>query len=277
MKIVFIILILIIIYLVFRQIKVYPKKEKTVKVENFDVSEKRPINYSGKKQSLEKPTYFAPSESVDYKEQRPTSVEARIRELPSSKRSEDCTSELPSAREFMRLVQEEHLNTQYKFNVATQPVTTIVPNRYNEDTQSRYLDKIRKFVDDWNQIFDDYYGIDRKQLKVKDINLLFIQETMTEFVIRANVRVVYQGKPLHMRLSFYGWIDRSDEPHFGEKDHYYMQMFDLAPISSDEYGVEPTGHSTSWDDTFSSYDRDRKYAKKIREMHQKEHFMSKLH
>lgn len=250
MKILIIIIILIILIIIFAQIKVYPKQEEK--------KDKKPTENKTKE-------YFKQTEK---------------RALPSSKDLEyynkaQGSCNLPSARELMRLVQEEHLNTQYKFNIATQPVTTIVPNRFNEDTQSHYLNKIRKFVNNWNKIFDEYYGVKRNEIKILDINLLFIQETMTEFVIKANVKISYLGRELYMRLSFYGWIDRSDDPHFGEKDHYYMQMFDLAPIKSEDYAIKPEVSTSSWDDTFSSYERDKKYAEKIRKMHQDEHFNAK--
>ena len=302
--IILIIVILIIVYLVFRNVKVYPNTSKgqvtTLPVkENFDqvshksdTDEVNDISYQptgrgqlenesvgvgSKNSSAGRRSIFAGS-GPRLERARvpgdPFTVNDRnnyFQKSPSEMSSDSEKCAKPSAKEIMKTIQEDFLNTQFRFNVASLPITTIVPNTFNQDVLGRYTMKIRAFIDDWNNTLKEKYGLTGKAIKVADINLLFIEETASEFVLKANIKITYLNRPYYLKTSFYGWADQYDLMTNREKDkNYYMQMYEILPITEFNYGRVPeVEHNTlnNWDDTFRSYEQDRKYVQKVRNMH----------
>ena len=81
---------------------------------------------------------------------------------------------------FLKMIKYEYLDTQYKFNIATLPVTSRSPNKNTEILDKKYLRHIKKNIENWNEIFDHHAII------VKHIKPIFIQETENEFIIYFN-------------------------------------------------------------------------------------------
>jgi len=271
MKIIIIIVILIIVYLIFRQVKVYPKKEVPENVTKkgkptIEGFESKTENYFYN--SDKEPIFRTPRELA--KKQLQTEDFFKGSEKKPQKTTFTKSKKLPDARDVMKVIQEEYMDTQYRFNMTTQPITTIIPTKYNKDVQKKYLERIAQFVKSWNDIFPK----GENPIKLSDINLLFIQETMDEFLLKANIKIMYLGKSLHMKASFYGWLEKTDDP-FTEADAYKMQMIEILPIPKGDYGEIPEGNSSSWDDTFATYERDRAHAKKINDQNKHEHFNTK--
>jgi len=172
----------------------------------------------------------------------------------------------PNATKLIKTIKSEFLNNQYKFNLARQPVTTRYPNKNTKRIDNKYIKHIKKNINAWNNIFtDDYYNI----IKVKDIRLICIIETTNEFIIKANVQLLYLGKTLHIELSYYGQIEKSDDFLNGQTDVYQLQLLNIKPITKSEFEV-PVITAKSNHNSFMTMDEQMKYVDKINRLHQNE-------
>ena len=180
--------------------------------------------------------------------------------------------ELPNASNLLILIKSEYVDDQYRFNVSNQPVTTRYPNSNTCVIDGKYIKHIKRSIQSWNELFYKYYQTNEQLLVVKDIKLFFVLETLNEFIIKANVSLLYLGKTLHLQVSYYGEIERTDDFLNGQTDKYVLQVTEVRPITKTEFGekiIPATSQSDTWP-FMSMYDQ-MKYVDRINKLHQSEY------
>lgn len=153
----------------------------------------------------------------------------------------------PDAQKILEMVRAKYLNPKYKFNLATQPETTRYPNENTKIIDKKYYQLIKKNIQEWN-----------KNLVLKKIKLIYINEIPDEFIIVSNIKFFYQNKALCLQVKYYGQSDYSDE--------YNLQLVAIKPISKKEF--DSTGHDEY--EPFMSMNEQMEYVDKINKMHMEE-------
>jgi len=167
------------------------------------------------------------------------------------------------------LVKKQYLDNQYQFNVANRPITTryfMSPKVAKSNTyrDNDYLRIIRKDIRGWNGIMGK-----NKNIFLDDLCLISITETDDEFIIKINARIMYLKNTIHLRLTYYGQIIRSDDFLNGGHDEYILQLVDMEPISQREYSCEyhdKSKNSTN-NDIFMTMDEQMEYVRSVHKMH----------
>lgn len=113
--------------------------------------------------------------------------------------------QLPSISTLIDLLRNEFVDSQYRFNVPNQPVTT---TRSNIDT--KYLRQIENNITKWNRVFQKYYSTYDEHITLSELVPVFIMETEREFIIQINVALMYRSKSFHLQLLYYGTVMKSD-------------------------------------------------------------------
>ena len=96
-------------------------------------------------------------------------------------------------REIIDIIKEEFLDSQYRFNIASQPVTTVPKNMYR-----KYEPYIVDHIQTWNDLFDE------DLLEVIRYEILFVKKTEEEFYLDAIVMMRYLERSLHLQIKLFG-------------------------------------------------------------------------
>jgi hypothetical protein len=140
---------------------------------------------------------------------------------------------LPTGRELIDLIKTEYLDDDYKFNVSSQPVTTV--SGIKTKKAKKLVKKIGKMIDDWNGLFSKYYQNSNKLLHISNISMPFAKETCNEFFSDIYVQIVYLNANLNLHLNVYGSIEKTGDFFTGKIDEYLVQLVMIKPISEAEY------------------------------------------
>ena len=167
---------------------------------------------------------------------------------------------LPDATMLLQNIKKYHVNNQYKFNIATLPVTARSPSSSTLHLDKKYIKHITKNINSWNKTLN----IPQESINVVKIKPIFITETSNEFIVKANTDILYLKKHIFLQLTYYGYIERSDDP-FNQNDYYTLQLVDLKPITRQEYMSEHNIHQP-----FMSMAEQMEYVSKINKMHDEE-------
>ena len=167
--------------------------------------------------------------------------------------------------ELLNKIKSEYLDRRHQFNFANLPVTTRYPNKNTFDQDKKYLKHITNNINEWNYIF----GSNKKMIVLKDIKPIFIMETSDEFWIKANVQLLYQKKTLHLQLTYFGQIEKSDDFLNGGNDVYILQLVAMKPISKTEFDqtIKSANENTG---EFMTMDEQLAYVDKINKIHNNE-------
>lgn len=170
---------------------------------------------------------------------------------------------LPNASNLIADIKLKYADNQYRFNLANQPVTTRYPNRTTEKKDEKYLKYVKKNIETWNRV----YGKNEKLLSTKQIKLILVMETEREFLIKVNVQLIYLNKTMHLELTYYGQIEKTDDFLNGGNDIYTLQLIEIRPISKDNFckGTDSSDHGP-----FMSMKEQMAYVDKINKLHQEE-------
>ena len=145
---------------------------------------------------------------------------------------------LPNTDDLFTLIRNEYVDSQFRFNIVNQPVTTRRFNRINADLDSKYTKQISKNINSWNDLFEKYFTIKKRPIKVVDIKPLVVMETTNEFVIKVNVAITYTKQPIYYLLTYFGQIDKTGD-FFGDGiDIYTLQLVDIKQIKRCDYQTD---------------------------------------
>lgn len=168
-----------------------------------------------------------------------------------------------SARDLLRRIKNEYLDTEYHYNLSNQPSVTRYPSndRYSKDR--KYLKYIRDSINSWNEICDK-----RKKMFVQKLIPIIITETEDEFVITVRAKMIFCGKFLHLELSFHGIVLRSDD--FDQDDSCEIQLVNIKPISRIIF--DDTNQNPKEYNPFISMDQQLKYVAEMKHIHQNDDY-----
>lgn len=170
------------------------------------------------------------------------------------------------ARKLLTLIRNEYLDTQYKFNIPNLPVTSRCPNNNTKIIDREYVWRIRSNIENWNKILRKNGS--NNLIHVNDMRIIFIMETSNEFIINTIVALSYAGKTLHLKLSYYGHIERSDDFINGGEDVYSLQLTEIKPVSKSEY--QKLNKSKIKANAFMTMSEQLEYVDKVNKMHANE-------
>lgn len=162
-----------------------------------------------------------------------------------------------SINKLLEKIKNEYLNLNYKFNIIGLPVTTRSVSTNYSYIDQKYIRHIRRNIKSWT--------INVDILEILEINPIFVEDTDSEFIIKVNVKLLYDNKTLHLALSYYGLIDKTDDFINDGSDVYILQLIEFNPINKSEYqqlNIEKNH------DQFISM----KYVDKINNMHNNEKY-----
>ena len=177
---------------------------------------------------------------------------------------------LPDAHKLVGIIRSEFVDSQYKFNIPNLPQSTRYCTKYTKKLDDKYLEQIKKNINDWNEIFNH-----EDVILIKGMNPIFVIETGAEFVIKVNVSLLYADKTMHLETEYYGQIEKCDDFLNGGVDSYIIQLVSIKPIKKSEYDINPTpADIEDINNPFMSMDEQLNYVNKIKKMHYDENNMS---
>lgn len=165
-------------------------------------------------------------------------------------------NKLPDVHNLINLIKKEFVEESYRFNIAGLPVTT--KNASRENANKKYLKHVSNAINQWNNLFS------LNQIKVKSIYPLIISETDSEFVLKANVKIIYNEKPVYLQVEFYGKIEKTDDILNKGKDCYILQLLSARLIPAKSY------KSKVQSSEFMTMEDQLAYVEKVNEMHENE-------
>jgi hypothetical protein len=180
--------------------------------------------------------------------------------------------EFPNASNLLFLIQSEYMDNQpnYKFNISNQPGTTRYPSRNSSDLDAKYIKYIKKNVEGWNELFYKYYQTNQKMLFVRDVKPVFIMETTNEFVIKVNVSLLYRQRTIHFQLTYYGQIERTDDFLNGGTDVYTLQLTEVMPIPKSDFEIQVRSMNENDTGPFMTMEEQMQYVDRINQRHRDE-------
>lgn len=171
----------------------------------------------------------------------------------------------------MELIKKDFIIPDYNFNPGLLPITTIFPNRFDDDFMVDYEENIKKVVHGWNKIFPKYFNINRPIIKYIDLRPIFLKETATDFILKTIIRVQINNDFYNLEADFYGNKKKSDDLF----DYYVVFTFYLINIrfSPNTVNYQPNPILIT-NDSFADFtlarDDPKKFLKYIEELHQSE-------
>ena len=178
-----------------------------------------------------------------------------------------------SANKLLDMIRSEFLDTQYFFNMASQPSTTRCPNKNTIKKDKKYIKHIENNIKEWNNFLsascNDNQSSNTKPIDVIEIKPISIEETNDEFIVIANAKLFYLYKTLHLQLTYYGKIERTDDFLNGGTDTYILQLTNIKPISKNDFSQSIIA-ANNYTGPFITMDEQMAYVNKIKEMHENE-------
>jgi hypothetical protein len=249
MKIVLFLIIIGIIYFAALQIKV-------VHVDTFTDQQKQELNDKLKIRSILFSNHFKCDKNDSCTNNFPETFSQ------FSDNSHDAGSS--TADELIEIINLKCVDSQYKFNIVNQPVTTRYPNKDTEYINRKYIKYIKKNIKKWNKLKAIH-----KMIYIKKIIPLFVMETLNEFYMKVNIQLLYLNKTLHLQLTYYGQIEQLDD--FSKKDIYTLQLVEIKPLTKNEYVNSINSFNEDDNSTpFMSMKTQLEYVNKINNMHKYE-------
>lgn len=281
MKLIYFIVIVIVIYVVASQIKVIhfeklPTEQKQEvnnrsKVRSMLMNNyiKEPINGTNLRSTISPSAKFLDNKLIGLSNKYSSE---QFQSTDYTRNNQDLTGGsiiLPNASNLLFLIKSEYVDDQYKFNIATQPVTTRNSNRTTMIQDKKYLRQIKKDMEGWNELFYKYFQTNQKLLAVRELKPIFVTETTNEFVIKLSASVIYLSRPTHFQLTYYGQIEKSNEflNNFGPADTYILQLVDIRPIPKNDFDIIPAAFNGSDNGPFMSMQEQMKYVDRVNRMH----------
>ena len=174
------------------------------------------------------------------------------------------TRKVAPANNLLEAIDDEIVNTDYTFNMANRPVTVHYPSSGHQINRE-YVKAIRRDLESWPA------KLGEQQLQVLEVKPLIVQDTGDEFELTANARFTYQNRTLHLRLRYYGYIERTDDFLNGGKtsNSYHLQLIEFKPIAPADYSSSIQAAS-SQPEPFMSMAEQLAYVSKVNKMHQDE-------
>jgi len=162
-----------------------------------------------------------------------------------------------SGKKLFKTIKLKYLDTNYKFNISNQPVTSRYPSEASAHLDKKYLKQIKNNISGWNKL-----------IKLRELKLIFVMETEKEFVAKANVELVYMEKTLHLQLMYYGQIKISDDYLDWNSVTYELQLTDIKPILKKEYYSYTGSYQNHM--PFMSMEKQLEYVDRINKLHKTE-------
>lgn len=174
---------------------------------------------------------------------------------------------LPNASNLLELIRSEYQDDDYRFNLANLPVTSHVPNKNTIASDRKFMTAVERDIYSWNKLFQKYYGIEKKLIKVKELRSSFIQQTADEFMIVLYASLMYLNRSIHFKLQYYGQILRNDEFLNNPTTEYPLQLVDIQPIKKVDFNQTPVAKSVAEENPFLSMSEQLAYVDRINELH----------
>lgn len=241
MKLIIFIIIIGIIYLLATRIKV-------VHIDSLPTPQQKELNERTRLRNMLLTTYVRCPE----KEERIQNMNNKINKIK------------PNVSHLIKLVRSKLVDQNYNFNFANLPVTSRYPSKDTSRSDGLYTMYIKKDIQSWS---NKLFGKNKNSIQVSEIKLVSITETIKEFIIDANIILVYGGEEKFLKLRYYGVIQQSDDPFFGGNDEYYLQLTSVKEITEEEYEarIEASGRGP-----FVTMSEQMEYVNKIKKMHDNE-------
>lgn len=183
--------------------------------------------------------------------------------------------------EVLNMIKFEFLDKQYFFNMSNRPVATRNSNINTKKEDKKYIKHIKNNINEWNQVLP----LNSDHIKTMVIKPIFIKETDNEFVITVNAKLLYLNKTLHLQLTYYGKIEKTDDFLNGGTDTYILQLVNIKPITKFDFSqlITTINCSTTSDyefiaqgdnntDPFISMAEQMAYVNKINKIHENEEY-----
>lgn len=261
MKLLLFLIIIVVIYFIATQIKV-------VHLDTLPTDKKKELNDRLKMRTMLLSNHVKLSEPDKSKSRSKSNSNSNLRSKSNSNLRSNLNSNSNAnflhATELLDLIKSEHLNTKYQFNAATLPSTTKYINRDNMQTVKRHIKYITSNILEWNNLLDS------ELLSVRQIIPVLIVETHDEFIIKVYVELLYLNKTLHLRMSYYGQIIRTDDFINDGKDVFVLQLIEINPISGADFISNITAATGRNNDTFITMNDQLAYVDMVNLQHKNE-------
>lgn len=178
--------------------------------------------------------------------------------------------ELPDADELLDIIKSEYVNSKFKFNIANQPVTSRYSNKNTKIADHKYIKYIKNNIKKWNDFFENMFK--NGLIHVIEIKPIFVKETENEFFIKVNVKLFYQEKTLHLELTYYGQIEKSDDFLNGGNNVYNLQLVEIKPLTKSDYNASIEESNRNKNNPFMTMSEQLLYVDKINKMHREEEY-----
>lgn len=148
----------------------------------------------------------------------------------------------PPISKLLELIKAEYLDSQYKFNISTLPVTVKYPNHYTQSDEARYVNSIMAHIISWNDVLKKYYNIDDTLIHIQDIYITYIMATAKEAIVKAMVKLEYGRDTIQLQLTYYCVILKTDD--FEMPDEYVLQLTEMDKVFRYNFSgsVKPIGY-----------------------------------
>lgn len=180
--------------------------------------------------------------------------------------------ELPRANELFILIRSEYIDTtysnnKYKFNLANLPVTSRTPSTSTYHSDKKYIKLVKREIMMWNNIFPKYYNTDKDLIQIKDFKPTYIAETEYEFVLKADVKLVYRMRSMHFRIEYYGQLIKGLDFINGEKNTYDMKLIGIDAITKSDFDSQLRPNQRGNISSFITMEEQLKYVDAVNKSH----------
>lgn len=282
MKLIIFLIIIVFIYLVFANIKVYhantlPDQEKQELVNKQKIKSMMTNNIKCKGQNSQpiitpKTGSTEPVVStIDHAQAINPNPNPKVEHFGTIIGSDQDINQdsnhdiTPNINDILDKVVSEYLDPRYVFNQSVQPVNTRNCNCDISDKDRHYIDHIADNIHEWHTIFRPH-----NKFTVSKINPLFVKEAGDEFVIMSNVKILYLGRALYLQLTYYGVINRTDDFINDGYDTYILQLIKLKVISAKDFSNTITDTNNDNQAPFMTMQDQLAYVDRVKLMHERE-------
>ncbi len=198
-----------------------------------------------------------------------------------SQLSQQFALPIPPINTIIELIKQDFLVTDYTFNPGLMPITTIFPNRFDDDFTNDYEQNIEQIVYKWNKIFPKYFDTNSILLKYVDLRPIFLKETTNDFILKSILRISYANQPYNLEVDFYGDKRRPDDL-FDPYTVFHFYLIDVRISHPDNVYIPDAVMDRNINNNYESYadftlikDDPVNYAKYVEQLHRSENIKKK--
>lgn len=213
MKILIFIIIIIIAYFIFTQVKVFH-------IDTLPYKQQKELRTKAKMRSMLLDNYVK-RENINKNKKNKA-----IKKLQENRKNENETESNLSTKtlNFLNIIDKEYVNPNFKFNISNQPLITKYFSKYDDNLSKKYLPHIKYNIESWNNDLPHNFKI------IKLIPII-ISEAGNEFIIKVYIEIYFNifEKTIYLKADYYGEIEKSDD--FDNDDVYILQLIKLNQIT----------------------------------------------